>query len=187
MSQIIKTLTSGGPLPPTIPTSFVTQDGTAVPAANILIVNGFDSIENNENGIITKGGVAGTGTANEVDVILTNRISVTATTSDGLGQTQTVTLMTPTNATALNFECIFIGYDAINNEGCGGDQQGLSRKSGGVVTIIGTSDSLDQSDAGLTTVDWNVIASGANLSAEFVGVAGRTITWTATFSYDQTP
>ncbi len=40
MSQIIKTLASGGPIPPNIPTSFVTDNGTATPALNILNVNG---------------------------------------------------------------------------------------------------------------------------------------------------
>ena len=186
MSQIYKSSASGPP-PPAVPTDFVTQNGTAVPALNILLVNGFDSVENNANGIITKGGVVGTGTSNELDIVLTNRIRVTATTSDGAGQTQTVTLMTPTNATVINFECVFVGYDAINDEGCGGDQNGLSRKSAGTVTIIGINDDLDQSDPGLVSVDWNVIATGGDLEAQFVGVAGRTIVWSATFTYDQTP
>ncbi len=41
MSQITKTLTSGGPIPPNIPTSFLLDDGnSAVPAANIIQVHG---------------------------------------------------------------------------------------------------------------------------------------------------
>jgi len=183
MSQVIKNLASG-PVPPAVPTSFVTDDGTAIPAANILLVNGYDSVENNDNGIMTR---ANPDLSNNLEVILTNRISVSSTTSDGGGQTQSVTLMTPTNATGLNFECTFVGYDAINDEVAGGDQEGISRKSGGVVTIVGLNDSFDQSDAGLNAVDWNVIASGGDIQAQFVGVAGRTIVWRATFTYDQTP
>lgn len=183
MSQVIKNLASG-PVPPVVPTSFVTDDGTAIPAANILNVNGIDSIENNDNGILTR---ANPDLSDNLQVILTNRISVTATTSDGGGQTQTVTLMTPTNATALNFEAIFVGYDAANDEAAGGDQEGIARKSAGTVTIVGLNDSFDQSDAGLNAVDWNVIASGGDLQAQFEGIAGRTITWRATFTYDQTP
>lgn len=41
MSQIYKTLTSGGPIPPNIPTSFLLDDGnSAVPAANVIQVHG---------------------------------------------------------------------------------------------------------------------------------------------------
>lgn len=41
MSQITKVLTSGGPIPPIIPTSFLLDDGnSAVPAANVLEVLG---------------------------------------------------------------------------------------------------------------------------------------------------
>jgi hypothetical protein len=185
MSQIIKNLASG-PVPPSVATSYVTQDGTAIPAANVLIVNGFDSIENNDNGIITKGGVAGTGTSNELDVIITNRIQVTATTSDGGGQTQNVTVLTPTNATAVEFSANFIGYDAINNEAVGGSQEGIARSFGGATNIVGTNDSLDEADVGLISTDWNIIASGANLQAHLVGVAGRTINWTILFTFTQT-
>lgn len=185
MSQIIKNLASG-PVPPAVATSYQTQNGTAVPISNVLIVDGFDSIENNDNGIITKGGVVGTGTQNEVDVVITNRIVITATTSDGGGQTQTITVMTPTNGTAIEFTASFIGYDSINNEAAGGSQEGISRKFGGTVTTIGTNDSLDESDPALNAVDWDIIASGGNLAARFAGIAGRTITWKCLFTFIQT-
>jgi len=183
MSQFFLGISSGN-LPPQIPTSFVLDDGTSIPAANIENINGVDSIENNANGILTR---ASPNLSNNAQIVLTNRILVTATTSDGGGQTQNVTLMTPTDATAMTFKCGFIGHDAVNDEAAGGSQEGIARKSAGVATVVGVNDSSDQSDAGLITVDWNVIASGANLVAQFVGVAGRTITWTACFTYNQTP
>lgn len=183
MSQFYQGTTPGS-LPPTVPQQFTADDSTiAIPASDNLNVLSRDTIDNNDNGIQT---TADPNSSDNLYVELTNRIKVTATTSDGGGQTQTVTLMTPTDASALVFKCGFIGYDASNDECAGGSQEGISRKSGGTVVIVGVNDSSDQSDAGLITVDWNVIASGADLEAEFVGVAGRTIVWTATFTYDLT-
>lgn len=185
MSQIYKPLTSSGPIPPIIPTQFTADDATVgVSVNNNFNLLSNDTIANNNNGIQTT--TIADGSANHYTQ-LTNRISVTATTSDGAGQTQTVTLMTPTNATALEFSSSIIGYDSINDEACGGSQEGICRKSSGTTTIVGTNDSLDEADAGLVAVDWNIIGSGGDLAVEFIGVAGRTIVWRCTFTYIQTP
>lgn len=185
MSQVY--LTAPISSSPSVPTSFVTQHGTAVPVANTLLVNGEESIENNNNGIITKGGVVGTGTQNEVDIVLTNRISVSATTSDGGSQTQNVTLMTPTTATSISFRVLITGYDSANNIAIGGEQIGLVRTLAGTVTVVGTNDTFDESDAALNAADWNVISTSPTLSMQFVGVAGHSIAWRALFEYTQAP
>jgi hypothetical protein len=44
LSQIIKSIASG-PIPPAIPTEFVTDDGTVIPALNIVNVNGDTGVK----------------------------------------------------------------------------------------------------------------------------------------------
>jgi hypothetical protein len=49
MSQIIKNL-AAGPVPPSVPTSFVTDSGTAIPALNILNVLGGSNVQTTGSG-----------------------------------------------------------------------------------------------------------------------------------------
>jgi len=158
--------------------------GAVPPTANNIFVIGGSSVANNTNGITVAGNA---GTSTEV-FTLTNRISVSSTTSDGLGQTQDVTLMTPSNGTSISFRLLVTGYDAINNETAGGELIGLSRSAAGSLDVIGTNDTFDESDAGLNAVDWDVIdIASPILQVRFVGIAGRTINWRALFDYTQAP
>lgn len=183
MSQAGILSTTTGPVPPAVPTQFTADDATiAIPVANNLNVLSRDTTDNNANGIQT---TADPNSSDNLYVELTNRTRVTATTSDGGGQTQTVTIFTPPTASAIEFDVSFIGYDATNNEACGGGMEGIARRSGGGVTaIIGTNDTLDEFDAGLGAVDWDIVTDGTLIQAQFVGIAGRTINWSAVFVYD---
>lgn len=185
MSQAGIINTSSGPVPPTVATSYVTDvNSPAVPALNILNVFGSDTTANDDDGIRTDGSSG----SNTLTVQLTNRIRVTATTSDGGGQTQTVTIFTPTVSTAITFVVSVTGYDATNNEVAGGELVGIARRSGGGVTVVvGTNDTFDESDAGLTASDWDIVTDGTLIQAQFIGVAGRSIAWSAVFIYNQSP
>jgi hypothetical protein len=186
MSQIYKQ-TSGGstPIPPTVPEVFVTDIGSAIPAANSLNVNGVDSTVSNDNGIYTQ---ADPNLSANLEIVLSNRIVVTATTSDGAGQTQTVNLFTPVDGKTISFSMLVTGFDgAPNNLGIGGELIGIARRVGGTLTVIGTNDTFKEADAAILAADWDVIDTASPvLQAQFVGVAGRTITWKALFEYIQT-
>lgn len=183
MSQVFKDSRSS-PVPPAVATSYTTDvNSPAIPALNILQVLGDDTATNDTDGIRTDGSSG----SNVLTVQLTNRSNITATTSDGGGQTQTVVLMTPTDATSITFRCLVTAYDSANDNAIGGEQVGLVRKSGGIVVVIGINDTFDESDVALNAADWNVITASPDLSMQFVGVAGRTIVWRALFEYTQAP
>lgn len=183
MSQIIKTLTSGSPIPPIIPTSFVTQDGTAVPAANILIVDGFDSSENNDNGIITKGGVVGTGTSNEVDIVLTNRITGTVTTTDGVTpQILTTFNLGGTPATYL-LEIRIIAYNVTDALSAGYTSTSTIRTTGASATEISANPGIISEETTMTGVVVQNQISGNSVQTLVTGLSGKTIDWLALTTY----
>lgn len=153
--------------------------GAVPPTANNIFVIGGDSIENNDNGIIVAGNA---GTSTEV-FTLTNRIVVTGTTINL--QTTTVTLFTPTNATAFTYKAFITGRETTSGDCAGGSIEGLAKKSAGAVTVVGDSDTLDEEELSLVGVDWNIVASGADLVIQFIGIGGTTINWKCTFTYQQ--
>lgn len=181
MSQITKILTSGGPIPPIIPTSFVTQNGTAVPAANILKVNGGDSLENNTNGIITKGGIVGTGIANEVDVVLTNRLQGTNQTIGAT--TSNIITFSPTAIGTYAFEFRLAAYNTTSLLGGSSSIFGAIRYDGINVNICDLFDEISNDEGAMSGTDVLVIASGGSMILQGTGYGGQTINWAATGLY----
>lgn len=177
MSQIYKGVASS----PSVPIQFTADDATiAVPAANNLNVFSRDTIANNTNGIETTASPNG---SDNLYIQLTNRISVSTTTSDATPTS--VAIMTPTNGTSMTFTLTLTAYDSANNVALGGEQIGLVRKAAGVVTVIGTNDTFDEYDVALAANDWEIAASAGNLVLTVTGIAGHTLDWQATFVYIQ--
>lgn len=180
MSQIYKSAASG-PVPPAVPTSFVTQNGTAVPAANILLVDGFDSTENNNNGIITKGGVAGTGTANEVDIVITNRLQGTGTTIGAV--TADIVTFSPTIIGTYAIEFRIAAFNTTSTLGSGSSVFGAIRYNGAAVTICDIFDEINNDEGGMSATDIAVVASGGSAILRVTGYALQTINWSAVGLY----
>lgn len=181
MSQIYKTLTSGGPIPPIIPTEFDTQDGNAVPAANILIINGFDSTENNDNGIITKGGIVGTGTSNEVDVVITNRLQGITSTS-GVATSAMITFTPPTIGTYA-IEVRIAAYNETSLLGAGYSIFGTARFDGVNSNLCGTPDKIVNEEGAMSSANATMTVSGANILVNGTGYAAQEINWSAVGLY----
>ena len=181
MSQIFKAV-SGGVLPPQVPTTFFTQDGSGVPAANILIVNGIDSTEDNDNGIITKGGVIGTGTANEVDVVLTNRITGSGSVTD---VTDADLLTFPLAVTPTVYRMFFdvVGRETTTGDGVGYSLFICAKTDGITASVVKTPFDDSDEDTALKSALCTIIASGNNIIIRVTGVAGTTITYKCVGTY----
>ncbi len=173
---------SAGSLPPSVATSYVTDNGTAVPAANVLIVHGTDSTENNSSGIIAKGGVVGTGTSNEVDIVLTNRVKGDVTTSDA---TPTIIISFALGATpgVYTFSGDITAYDSTDVAGASYGVVAGFRTTGAVAIEIGTQFSTNFEEPAMATSNIATSVSGNNVLIEVIGIAGKTIDWDALFTY----
>lgn len=189
MSQIYKTLTSGGPIPPNIPTSFVTDSGTVVPAANVVNINGGTSTVNNSNGIKV---IANPNGSNNEVIQLTNRATGSVTTTGAISA-NVITLALGAVPGVYTFDISVAGFAnaGIGSPlGCGFTIVGSVRTTGAAAILIPTQvvDHFEEGTLGTAPQVTSVLSVSGNnalvtVTGKSDGVAGFVIDWVATLTY----
>lgn len=189
MSQVYKNLASG-PVPPSVATSYTTDDGTAVPSANVLNVRGIDNTtafvathNNIANGVIVIGGAVQTNASNRIQVQLTNRYHATQTTTDATPLTLINIPLGATPGTYI-FNIQIATYDSTNDQGGALSLSYAVRTNGVTATKIGSGASLDVEDDIVLNESFTQITLPSNtLNVSVTGGALTTINWTIVLTY----
>jgi len=164
---------------PSIATSFVTNNGTATPAANVLNVLGADTTANNVNGIQT----SAPGSASTVTVELTNRLQGTTTTVGAVTGDIITFALDSANPAVYRFEIMIAGRDTGTGDGVGYIIDGTARTDGAAATIIKTPDIGTDEDNSLLTAVAELVVSGNNVIVRVTGVTKQTINFSAIGTY----
>jgi hypothetical protein len=164
MSNIYKPVNAGN-LPPVVPTSFVSDSGIAIPAANILNVIGGTGINT-------------TGAGNTLTIKLAN---------SGVAFTTTVGAVT-SQATIINLGAIpsvglfvskVVGFDAGGSgNSCAYYIIRAAKTDGATASTVGEESLSEFEDTAFIPADARATVSGNNVTITVTGVAGFTIDWT---------
>lgn len=180
MSQISNT-SAGGSIPVTVPTSFITDNGTAIPAAYVLNVNGGSLTTSNDNGVIAQANP--NGSAN-LQVALTNRLAnATAVNVTGAVTGNVITFALGGTAAVYRFKFDVTGRETTTGNGVGYTVFGSARTNGTAATMIATPFVDNDEDSALLAADMTLIASGNNVILQATGVAATTIAFKAVGNY----
>lgn len=178
MSQI-HSPTQVNPPPPSNPTMFATDDGTAIPLVNTLNIGGVQSEEDSPSGILTR---ANPDLSNNLEIVLTNRVS-------GVGSTNS---NTPADITVFdcgstpgvyNFDIQIVGYDLTDLAGCGYFISGSVRTTGLNAVLVGTPDKIVNEEAATSGCDANLVVAGNNAVVRVTGLSGKSINWRVLSQY----
>jgi hypothetical protein len=159
---------------PTVPTTFVTDAGNAIPALNIL------------NVVTPGGGTTGISTSGAGNTIT---ITLTDTSISGTGQTVgavTADIITfPLGAVAgtYTFDINVASFEPTTPAGAGYGIVASVRTTGAAAVLVPNQAIDELEEAALIAADAVVVVAGNNMIVRVTGVAGLTIDWKATAEY----
>lgn len=174
MSQVYKDLTAG-PVPPTVATTYVTDSGNAVPAANIL-------------NVVTPGGgtqgIMTTGAGNTITIILDDLVIDGNATTVGAVTADVITFPLGATPGVYTFDAKTAGFTTAGGPlGTGYTLVGSVRTTGAAATLL-PSQALDSFEEGALSAGTFVIAvSGNSAIFRVTGTAGTTINWRTVAEY----
>lgn len=184
MSQAGQINSASGPVPPTVPTSFVTDSGTAIPAANVL-------------NVVTPGGgtqgVKTTGAGSTITITVTPVDVTGSTTTTGIQTLPVITFPLGAVPGVYTFDITIAGFAKTgvgSPLGCGFTIVGAVRTTGAAGFLIPTQ-VVDHFEEGTLAAPTPVTAALAisgnnaviNVTGTTDGAAGFVIDWTAFMSY----
>lgn len=176
MSNITKQGTGGTPvIPPEVPTSFDTNNGTAIPESNFLIVHGNSSNENNDLGIVT------TGSGNKVDIVLTNRLQGSTSTTDN--SANAIITFFPTLVGTYVLEARIAAFNTADSIGAGYSLFATFRFDGSACTLCGTPDKIVNEEGAMSACNVYMLTGGTTASIMVIGYVGSSISWNAVSLY----
>lgn len=178
MSQIAKGITAGS-LPPSVPTSFVTDiNSPSVPSANLENVFGGFVATDNANGIQTDGSSG----SNTLTIELTNRLGGSGTT---VGATTADLVIFSLGSTAATYviDANFCGFNASTPAGAGYSIFGCVRTDAVTAFLVDIPDKINNEDAALVPCNADLVVSGNNAILRVTGVAGLTVNWAVVATY----
>lgn len=176
MSQFYVNSVSASNLPSNVPTSFVTDSGTAVPAANIL------NVFTNQSSINLDNGIESTGSGNTTTVLLTNRMSGAVTTSNN---TPTAIITFPMSATPGTYilDGNIAAYNSTDVAGAAYFFVSGVRSTGAAGVLIGFNFENEFEELAMNAADISVSISGNSIVISVTGIAGKTVDWNGLFTY----